>query len=104
MKTIEVAQKEAYFLDRLMSDMRLQSIENAHGAGFLKGIEFSQRWIPIEVEMPKSMDIILLKYNMNNSEFSDYVSTGHLRDTEFIIDIHCENENMKVTHWRPISF
>ena len=66
---------------------------------FESGVEFAQRWIPIEEELPILHDDVILKCK------SGFWDKGFL--------IHQSGDNMFasssgdldiVTHWRPISF
>lgn len=55
---------------------------------FLKGVEFAQRWISVEKELPKNDDHILMKTK------EDGVVFGKFKNIALILS---------VTHWRPIE-
>ena len=60
MKTIEEAAKEYEDKepDVISGDYTSLSVINA----FKAGVEFAQRWIPVEEEMPKNGDFVLVEY------------------------------------------
>jgi hypothetical protein len=78
----------------MMSDFRLQTIEYAHGAGFLKGIEFAERWIPVEEESPTQNKVLVktIEGHVFTAEYLDGKFTTFYLGTEF-----------QITHWRYIS-
>lgn len=91
MKTIEEALNIAY--DECKS--------NAYFAnGFKKGVEFAQRWIPIEEELPKidesvESDLILMKID-------HFIYVGnYTEDGEWVELI--TREKYTPTHWRQID-
>ncbi len=101
MKTIDEKAKEyanCVFEDFIESVdfFTSEDIENA----ILKGVEFAQRWIPVEEELPK----------VERSGFSDLVLTKDCYDNvkleRYDFELKCFNElryGFKVTHWRPIE-
>jgi hypothetical protein len=93
MRVIEEAKKKAYFSDGLMSDMRLQSIENAHGAGFQKGFEFANKWYSSKRKDTPVNKILLCKVE-------DFYIVGFFDGNKWVNDSSREVEN--VTHWRLI--
>jgi hypothetical protein len=110
MKTIKEAkckycEKTASSPTMLKTDIIEQNM-NAFDAG----VEFAQRWIPIEEELPKSgSDLLLVKWldKKNNvkyglAKYLDFHSIGLHKNKylDFIIQGSCPRE---VTHWRPIE-
>ena len=82
MKTIEEALNIAY--DECKS--------NAYfGNGFKKGVEFAQRWIPVEEELPEKSKQVIVK--LENGWHTCTWITG---DGTFAF-------NVKPTHWRHID-
>ena len=82
MKTIEEALNIAY--DECES--------NAYfGNGFKKGVEFAQRWIPVEEELPEKLVQVIVKL-----ENGWCTCTWITEDGDFAF-------NVKPTHWRPIN-
>lgn len=83
MKTTEEASKE---YSRRVSPQSDWTARNAE-ISFKAGVEFAQRWIPVEEELPNECTFVLTKYK-NTYSVSWY-------DGEF-------NEMYNPTHWRPI--
>ena len=82
MKTIEEALNIAY--DECKS--------NAYfGNGFKKGVEFAQRWIPVEEELPEKSKQVIVKF-----ENGWHTCTWITEDGTFAF-------NVKPTHWRYID-
>ena len=94
MKTIEDALNIAY--DECKS--------NAYfGNGFKKGVEFAQRWIPVEEELPKIGEKVITK--MTKDKRTSYGIATRIRE-EWEINSHWIDHtfsNMTITHWRPIE-
>ena len=90
MRTIEQASveysKEQYDHDPIM---RFQC-----ETYFEAGIEFAQRWIPVEEELPKEMVCVLLK-----TEYEGHI----IFDVGFLMDGKFKTKNSKPTHWRCIE-
>lgn len=101
MKTIDEAAKE--YANGVFEDF-IESVDFFTSEDFenaiLKGVEFAQRWIPVEEELPK----------VERSGFSDLVLTKDCYDNvkleRYDFELKCFNElryGFKVTHWRPIE-
>lgn len=94
MKTIEEALNIAY--DECKS--------NAYfGNGFKRGVEFAQRWIPVEEELPKIGEKVITK--MTKDKRTSYGIATRIRE-EWEINAHWIDHtfsNMNITHWRPIE-
>ena len=62
---------------------------------FIAGVEFAQRWIPVEEESPAEYDYVLAKSSVGDvyvACFSDYTfHTGM-------------PHKVNITHWRPIEY
>lgn len=78
---------------------------------FIKGVEFAQRWIPVEEELPENyMDIHCLGnythtgkviYKTEYLEYGVSWRTKYL-DHKFKWNIRCLHKK-SITHWRPIE-
>ena len=101
MKSIEEAAKEyakleyedLYDEDSLDVDITIKD--------FTKGVEFAQRWIPVEEELPdENEEFILVK------ERSGLVEVGLWQpwNNEFSVNPHSCFREDKITHWRPIEY
>lgn len=94
MKTIEEALNVAY--DECKS--------NAYfGNGFIKGVEFAQRWIPVDEELPRIGEKVITK--MDKDKRTSYGIATRIRE-EWEIDAHWIDHtfsNMTITHWRCID-
>ena len=63
----------------------------------MKLVEFAQRWIPVEEQLPEE-NVFVLCIN----PFSPFVASYHGKEKGFRIP-NTEGE-YKVTHWRPIEY
>ena len=94
MRTIEEALNIAYD----------ESKSNAYfGNGFKAGVEFAQRWIPVEDELPKIGEKVITK--MTKDKRTSYGIATRIRE-EWEINAHWIDHtfsNMTITHWRPIE-
>lgn len=84
MKTIEEAAKE-YRHKTNTSECLLD--------GFKAGVEFAERWIPVEEELPEDEMEIIAKNGFDKEIFAFY-EKGY-RDDEYL--------RCSFTHWRPIN-
>ena len=93
MKTIKEGLDEAYN----------KAGQNAYfGNGFNAGIEFAERWIPVEEGEPKNREKVLIKWINEGREIK---SCGSL-----VLDSSLGKywqsggaTQLKVTHWRPFE-
>lgn len=101
MKTIEQASveysKTQYGYDPIM---RFQC--ETH---FEAGIEFAQRWIPIEEELPEVGEIVLVRTKINKVTTCEmYIPKDYLGnilgEKEWAASY---NFKQAITHWRPIN-
>jgi hypothetical protein len=93
MKTVKEAARE--YADPGHSggtDYMTQAGERA----FIAGVEFAQRWISVEEELPEFLEVVLVK-NKNG-----FASTGRRGRARFIIDLS-DMRDEEVTHWRHIE-
>ena len=102
MKTIEQAAVE-YAIHREVDSTELQYI-GKYQKSFKAGVEFAQRWIPIERDNEG-----LVKYStMDEMESNVPFITRLTKDEEFLYDIWYEfgadlDLGQFYTHWRPIE-
>ena len=94
METIEQALDEAYN----------NAGSNAYfGNGFRAGIEFAQRWMSVEEELPKIGEKVITK--MTKDKRTAYGIATRIRE-EWEINAHWIDHtfsNMNITHWRHIN-
>ena len=70
---------------------------------FLSGVEFAQRWIPIEEELPDIGEKVITK--MTKDKRTSYGIATRIRE-EWEINAHWIDHtfsHMNITHWRPIE-
>ena len=89
MKTIEKIIRE------FISDYPTDAEQMAARSGFRAGVEFAQRWISIEDELPEEDKYVLLKY-----DFGIYM--GGWNGDEFFEETGTIDDSTP-THWRPIE-
>lgn len=108
MKTIEVAAIEAakISVNKLFDKNGLFS--SAYKRGFLDGIEFVQRWIPIEDELPElNLPVfVICKYSDGSTDYATVKRIGS-KDSQsnwqWSSISHDTFFALKITHWRPIE-
>jgi hypothetical protein len=70
--------------------------------GFIKGVEFAQRWIPVGEEIPTELD-----YENNTNYVLAKTSTGNIqvawRQSQYNEWWTNYNKLQNITHWRPIN-
>jgi hypothetical protein len=94
MKTVEEAAKE-YAGIKTKVEIEVDSRIKEYDA-FKAGVEFAQRWIPIEEELPEERVLVLCI-----NPFSPFVASYHGKEKGFRIPN--VEENYSVTHWRPVD-
>ena len=117
MKTIKEASKEK----RETSIMLLYgsklidcvTVANREEASFISGVEFAQRWIPVEEELPENANEIILKNEKWITEYNpNGTRMGYMDDERkklFYSAYWDENgecylmSEEQPTHWRPIK-
>ena len=103
MKTIEQAAKEssekAGYNPKIASDIIGKTV---YECAFKAGVIFSQRWIPVEEELPeKNIDVIA---KSNNTFWIARLQPHGKGLTLYSIKGSRYSEEFEATHWRPISF
>ena len=101
MKTIEEALNIAYDASK----------SNAYfGNGFKKGVEFAQRWIPVEEELPDVGEMVLTKMEKRHGDtrVQNYYSTAtRLENQGEWQTVNWVDHSISfghITHWRPIEY
>ncbi len=102
MKTIEQGSKEV--------------IGNQGKRAFIKGVEFAQRWIPVEEELPEDNEILLRPYEddfttmqtikiLVKTDCDSIIDNFRLKmqvgNKEWVWFMNLEDE--QITHWRQIE-
>ena len=91
MKTRKEAEKEFWYWEGLRTTGEIEELHLA----FDMGIEFAQRWIPIEEELPE-----LFEQCLCSNEWSIFV--GHYDGDYWICD---NNGDITIVNkWRPIEY
>ena len=72
---------------------------------FKSGVEFAQRWIPVEEELPEVGEIVLVKTKINKVTTCEmYIPKDYLGnilgEKEWAASY---NFKQAITHWRPIE-
>ena len=103
MKTIEEAAIEC-------ANIYLQGYRDSYPADendfidvFESGVEFAQRWIPVEEELPEIGEKVITY--MTKDKRTSYGIATRIRE-EWEINAHWIDHtfsNMTITHWRPIE-
>ena len=76
---------------------------------FLRGAEWSQRWIPVEEELPPIGEMVLTKMEKRHGDtwVQNYYSTAtRLENQGEWQDVNWVDHSMSfghITHWRPIE-
>ena len=65
---------------------------------FKAGVEFAQRWIPVEKELPPLGVPVICKYNVFGKE---YYWSGTFYTEERVM--HFVKKHLQITHWRLIE-
>ena len=95
MKTIEEAAK-----DYSKSKSSAEVFRCAHETDFKAGVEFAQRWISVEDELPEIGDIFLVKTD------NGCITTAYLHGIKSGFITYGEDAYIEfgtITHWRPIE-
>lgn len=104
MKTIEEAAKK-YSLNEWHSDITPSSIFEQSEKDFKSGVEFAQRWIPVDEELPEKKDhnfsdLVLTKNSFNNILIERYdFEYNHFNAVRYDA---VKKGDGQVSHWRPI--
>jgi hypothetical protein len=92
----------------------LEHIHNTQGEflhkdqSFKAGVEFAQRWIPVEEELPPCSDEDLLLKGIDYRDISGIVDIGYMHDSHngkpYLSNfISLSGDLISITHWRPID-
>ena len=111
MKTIEIAALEyaepiaTYTYFKGMDDLTYCDLEKCMVDSFKAGVEFAQRWIPIEEELPEVGEIVLVKTKINKVTTCEmYIPKDYLGnilgEKKWAASY---NFKQAITHWRPIN-
>ena len=99
MKTIEQAAEE--YADSLKLDdahrVSKQQFKEYAQSDFKAGVEFAQRWIPVDKSLPVIRPCLLKNENLHKFDTNYITYVGH-HDLISIADV------LKATHWRPIEY
>ena len=103
MKTIEEAAHEYALNCRFKSDYphSLRSAED----GFISGVEWAKRWIPIAERKPiqeKMVQIKLMRYIDEDLSLVDYAHAELDCNETWHNGNDIDQSYYKITHWRPI--
>jgi len=108
MKTIEEAARE--YADSIWGENYITECKNYHSDGFKSGVEFAQRWVPIEEELPEQGNNVLVKllkpdYNSSIKDATvESITIAYVNCyNQFIISMMNNWESDFITHWRPIE-
>lgn len=94
MKTINEAAKK-YAEPRSSAEI----FRRSHIADFMAGVEFAQRWIPVEEELPNKEIQVLYKNSIGEIGTAFY---SQVYQNTYWIGNNGKLKN-KITHWRPIE-
>ena len=88
-----------------MDDLNICDLEDYIAESFKEGVEFAQRWIPIEEELPEVGEIVLVKTKINKVTTCEmYIPKDYLGnilgEKEWAASY---NFKQAITHWRPIN-
>lgn len=97
MKTIEQAAEE-YADSLILGDahhVSQQQFEEYAQSDFKAGVEFAQRWIPVEEESPAEYDYVIAKSSVGDVYVASFsAGTFHTGMPH----------KVNITHWRPIEY
>ncbi|MDR1340656.1 MAG: DUF551 domain-containing protein [Prevotellaceae bacterium] len=93
MKTVKEAARE--YIDPSHSG-GTDYMTRAQERAYIAGVEFAQRWISVEEELPEFLEVVLVR-NKNG-----FASAGRRGRARFIIDLS-DMRDEEVTHWRHIE-
>lgn len=75
---------------------------------FTKGVEFAQKWISVEEELPKEGETVLIKVNNNitDSYIRTTIAFGVAKINPMTGSLWIQDKSYLagyITHWRPIN-
>jgi hypothetical protein len=65
---------------------------------FIAGVEFAQRWISVEEELPPECCPVLLCNTV-----AIFYRVGYLRENRWYAFTNKKDQEVEITHWRPIE-
>ena len=68
------------------------------------GVEFAQRWIPVEEELPEVGVIVQIKFKELHDENIYYGHDNVIQSTCDFKMFNCEQHLLNVISWRPIEY
>jgi len=101
MKTIEEERNQAFdnfAINCAIACAPIDEYEAPFKDGFNEGVEVAQGWIDVADELPKSSEIVLVKFS-NNEHRLAFVNIYH----QFIISMLNNYEAEGITHWCQIE-
>ena len=108
MKTIEQAALEyaepiaSDLSHKSMDDLNICDLEDCIAESFKAGVEFAQRWIPIEEEEPPLYITVLVKLFNGRYFTAKYIKSSKCREDDVWSD-GFSYYPVNDTHWRPIN-
>lgn len=76
---------------------------NATYDGFKSGVEFAQRWIPVEEDLPISQGHYFVKCKTSFPKNCDVVVAEFYEDNNTFYSESGDHPIKDATHWRPIE-
>jgi len=98
MKTIEEVAKE--YASNLSSS---EVFQIQHGKDFKSGVEFAQRWIPVEEDLPTKQGCYLVKCKNSFPKNCDVVVAEFYEDNHVFYSESGDYPIKDATHWRAIE-
>lgn len=98
MKTIEAASKDHSnntWKESFVGEWDSNELKTFCEHDFKKGVEFAQRWIPVEESMPEILTDVLIKQSNGK------IAIGCLMDEGFNVELF--DFKTHVNYWRPIE-
>ena len=92
-----------------MDDLNICDLEDYIAESFKEGVEFAQRWISVEEELPPIGEMVLTKMEKRHGDtwVQHYYSTAtRLENQGEWQDVNWVDHSMSfghITHWRPIE-
>lgn len=77
-----------------------QQYQAGRKIGFKAGVEFAQRWIPVEEELPETNEFKESKICLVKNRCAIDIGRYYSNHNRWFL----ASGNFKVTHWRPIEY
>lgn len=77
-----------------------QQYQAGRKIGFKSGVEFAQRWIPVEEELPETNEFYESKICLVKNTYGDVDVARYYSNTKLW---YLNSSDFVVTHWRPIE-